>query len=48
MVDAVLLELEGVVFDTHELRRIALQDALRRGFALAFATMAGKLALGGR
>ena len=34
MVDAVLLELEGVVFDTHELRRIALQDALLdRGLA---------------
>ena len=28
MVDAVLLELEGVVFDTRELRRKALRDAL--------------------
>ncbi len=28
MVDAALLELEGVVFDTRELRRISLQDAL--------------------
>jgi phosphoglycolate phosphatase-like HAD superfamily hydrolase len=28
MVDAVLLELEGVVFDTRELRRLSLQDAL--------------------
>lgn len=29
MVDAALLELEGVVFDTRELRRLSLQDALR-------------------
>ncbi len=29
MVDAALLELEGVVFDTRELRRASLQDALR-------------------
>ena len=28
MVDAVLLELEGVVFDTRELRRLSLRDAL--------------------
>ena len=28
MVDAALLELEGVVFDTRELRRVSLQDAL--------------------
>jgi HAD superfamily hydrolase (TIGR01509 family) len=28
MVDAALLELEGVVFDTHDLRRVSLQDAL--------------------
>ncbi len=29
MVDAALLELEGIVFDTRELRRNSLQDALR-------------------
>lgn len=34
MVDAALLELEGVVFDTRELRQISLQDALR-GHGLA-------------
>jgi len=37
MVDAVVLELEGVVFDTRELRRLSLCDALlEQGFAPTF------------
>lgn len=44
----VLYGVAAHAFRQHVAGSIRVQDALRRGFALAFAAMAGKLALGGR